>query len=423
MQFAPDHARLQMDSFLVRGVNWLGDAVMSTPALLRLREAYPNTRIALLTPEKLAGLWENHPAIDTVLTFSASESVFAVGRRLRAEQFDAGLVLPNSFRSAFELWRARIPTRVGYTGNLRGWLLTRPVAQRTGVERMRKRSDREIRMLTQGRADGSANDEGSLTPTLSHPMGEGARREGEGTPSGSSTVHHIHQYLHLASQMGASAVPLAPLVFITDRELESVLGGLQPQVRPGQPLFGLNPGAEYGPAKRWPAERFIAAAREIQRRTDCVWLLFGGRGDVDLAGQIAQGIQSGAAAVQMGKARTRVINLAGATSLRELCVLLKACRVLLTNDTGPMHVAAAVGTPVVALFGSTSSALTGPTYAGGPSHTILHAATPCAPCFRRKCPIDLRCLRGIEVSEAVRAVLQATQASGCWNSGIGTSYR
>ena len=156
----------------------------------------------------------------------------------------------------------------------------------------------------------------------------------------------------------------------------------------------MNPGAEYGPAKRWPAERFIAAAQEIQNRTGCRWLVLGGKSDVELAGSIASKLVGS-------------VNLAGRTSLRELCAVLKLCRVLLTNDTGPMHVAAALGTPVVALFGSTSPELTGPGLPGGEPAGIVKGDAPCAPCFLRECPIDFRCMLGIETSRVVAAVLQA----------------
>jgi heptosyltransferase-2 len=164
------------------------------------------------------------------------------------------------------------------------------------------------------------------------------------------------------------------------------------------PLLGLNPGAEYGPAKRWPSENFVAATRQIsQRLGPCLWLLFGGVGDWRLCHEIAQAVGG------------RAINLAGRTSLRDLMGLLKLCRVLLTNDTGPMHLAAALGTPVVVPFGSTSWALTGPGVPGDSRHRFLTVATPCAPCFRRTCPIDFRCMTRLGphlVADAVMAVLE-----------------
>jgi heptosyltransferase-2 len=166
----------------------------------------------------------------------------------------------------------------------------------------------------------------------------------------------------------------------------------------GKPLIllGLNPGAEYGPAKRWPAESFAAVAREVSRRnTNCLWLAFGGAGDRELCGDIAR------------LAGDRVLNLAGKTSLRELMALLKLCRVVLTNDSGPMHVAAALGIPVVVPLGSTSPELTGPGWPGDPRHQLLKSAAPCSPCFRRTCPIDFRCMTGISPERVVEAVCRA----------------
>jgi heptosyltransferase-2 len=167
-----------------------------------------------------------------------------------------------------------------------------------------------------------------------------------------------------------------------------------------QPIFGLNPGAEYGPAKRWPIEKFTAAAKEIQQRTSCAWILFGGKNDAPIANQTDSALRTPHSALR---------NLCGQTSLRELMALLKLCRVLLTNDTGPMHVAAALGTPVVVPFGSTSPELTGPGLPGDPRHRLLKSDAPCSPCFLRECPIDFRCMNGISVESVVEAVL-TTQA-------------
>ena len=128
------------EKILVRGVNWLGDAVMSIPALQRLREARPNAHIALLAPEKLAGLWERQPFFDELILFSPSDSVWQTGRQLRAKQFTVGLAFPNSIRSALELWLAGIPRRVALARPFRSFFLTDPVAPRPGAVRMRKRS-------------------------------------------------------------------------------------------------------------------------------------------------------------------------------------------------------------------------------------------------------------------------------------------
>jgi heptosyltransferase-2 len=213
-----------------------------------------------------------------------------------------------------------------------------------------------------------------------------------------SEAHQIHEYLHLVAAIGASAIPIAPFVHVAPAELESTARGFGLQPNDREPYFGLNPGAEYGPAKRWPVDRYISAAVEIQKRTRCRWLTFGGEADFRVAREIEAGVKN-----QI----TPPHNLAGKTTLRELCVLLKLCRVVLTNDSGPMHVAAAVGTPVVVPFGSTSPELTGPGLPGDTRHQLLTANVPCSPCFLRACPIDFRCMGGISVERVVDAVLRS----------------
>jgi heptosyltransferase-2 len=384
---------------LVRGVNWLGDAVMTTPALLRLREKFPDAHIALLCPEKLADLWKNHPAVDEVISFAADEGVLKVSRKLRhgrgleilrgskgkfhagpvkiPPRFDLALVLPNSPRSALEVFLAGIPQCIGYARPWRNLLLTKAVAPRAEAVKMRKRTADEIRRLIAEKSE--------------------VRSQKSEPPQ---SAHQIFEYLHLVGSLGANPEPLAPRLCVTSEEIEAVKMkfGLN---KIAAPIFGLNPGAEYGPAKRWPVEKFIGAAKEIQPRTNCAWILFGGKNDAATTAQIESAI---------GNRPSAVFNLAGQTSLRELMALLKLCRVLLTNDTGPMHVAAALGTPVVAPFGSTSPELTGPVFSLNAK--ILKSDAPCAPCFLRECPIDFRCMNRIGIEAVAAAVLSAVQAGG-----------
>jgi heptosyltransferase-2 len=366
---------------LVRSVNWLGDAVMTTPALQRLREARPDAHITLLAPARLADIWQNHPAINSVKTFAGDEGAWAIGRRLRAERFDLGLVFPNSPRSALELWFARIPRRVGYARPWRNWFLTQPVAPRLGAVAMHKRSLTEINRLIRSSATAAP-----------------ATYPGQ--------AHHIFHYLHLVAALGANPGPLPPKLIVTSEATAQFAAKFKladgSSTRPF--WFGLNAGAEYGPAKRWPEQRFIDAAVQIQRRTGCRWIVFGVASEKELASRIAGGIQQAADPAQKNLA---ALNLAGATSLGELCAALKFCRVLLTNDSGPMHVAAALGTPVVVPFGSTSPELTGPGLPGDSQHQLLRAGVPCSPCFLRQCPIDFRCMTGISVQSVVDAVIRA----------------
>jgi len=359
---------------LVRGVNWLGDAVMTTPALLRLRQAKPGAHISLLTHENLADLWREHPALDSLLTFSSGESLPAVTAKIRAGKFQVGVAFPNSHRAAIELWLGRVPQRVGYRSSWRSWLLTTRVERSSGFVRMHKRSVSEIQNLIRFSA-----------PPFRHAPPPAA--------------HQIHHYLRLVAALGANPQPVAPRVVVSDAEVETARNkfGL-----PGdRPLLGLNAGAEYGPAKRWPAERFAEAAVKIRERVSCRWAIFGSSSDVELTSKIAAEVTQRAPCTT----RDAPINLAGRTSLRELCALLKLCRVLLTNDTGPMHLAAALGTPVVAIFGSTSPDLTAPGLPGDSQHRLLSSDAACSPCYRRECPIDFRCMRGIAIEPVVGAVL------------------
>ncbi len=363
---------------VVRGVNWLGDAVMTTPALHRLRGRFPDAEIVLLTHDKLAGLWPGHPSVDRVLTFGRQEGVWSVARRLRAERAGLALLLPNSPRSGLEAWLARIPRRVGGTWRWRDRMLTDVVPAAPGIVVMRKRSEAEIARLVVGSAEAAS-------------------------PPPSSS-HQIHHYLRLVGSLGGDVAPVAPHLHVTSAELGTMRAkfGLDPDTR----WIGLNAGAEYGPAKRWPKERFIIAARQAHERLGCGFAVFGGKADTALADEIAVGLGT------LGVPRSALRVLAGRTSLRELCAALAACRVVLTNDTGPMHVAAAVGTPVVVPFGSTSPELTGPGIPGDPRHLLLRSGAPCAPCFLRECPIDLRCMTGITTERVVDAVVRAVQGAG-----------
>src|SRR5689334_13123952 len=179
------------EKILVRGVNWVGDAVMTTPALLRLREARSGATIALLTPAKLAGLWTRHPAVDQIIAFAPKDSVLSVARRLRRERFGTALILPNSPRAALESWLAGIPQRVGTARPWRNWFLTQAVAPRADEIRMHKRTPAEVQALIERALAGSPKADEKPLP---------------------ARAHHLFQYLHLAAALGADPAPVAPLV-------------------------------------------------------------------------------------------------------------------------------------------------------------------------------------------------------------------
>ncbi len=356
------------ESILVRGVNWLGDAVMTTPALIRLRQARPEARITLLSPDKLAGLWQSQPFLNELLTFSPSENIWELSRRLRKKRFTTALTLPNSIRSALELWLAGIPRRFGLARTGRSLLLTDVIPPPAGVTEMRKRPVGEIRRRIEAGGQATLYSAGS---------------------------HHVHHYLHLAAALGASPDPVAPRIEVSRAEIDDLQGKFGLSRAGGRTWFAMIPGAEDGPAKRWPLERFVETALALREKTQCRWAIFGGPGDRPMAKIIAD---------ELARATSEPpLNLAGQTTLRELAAALKFCALVLTNDTGPMHLAAAVGASVVAIFGSTSPELTGPIFSS--RARIVRGPAPCSPCFRRECPIDLRCLRDIETEQVVAAAL------------------
>jgi heptosyltransferase-2 len=367
------------EKLLVRGVNWLGDAIMTMPAIQRLRERFPRAQVTLLTNEKLADLWQQHSGIDRILTFGNADTPWSIAQRLRNNAFEAALVLPNSPRSALEVWLARIPRRIGYAGKWRSWLLTRPLEHPPGCVRLRRRGIREIKRLIQA----------GIPPTAATQF--------------APRLHQTHDYLELAAALGADPAPTAPKLELNADEAASVAAFLS-RIHHGQTIatgardntvwLGMNPSTAYGPAKRWPSERFAEVAGVICHRVpNSIWLVFGADTDRQICEEA------------IGRGRGRMINMAGQTSLRQLMGLLKNCKTLLTNDSGPMHLAAALGVPVVAPFGSTSPELTGPGQPGDPRHHLLQTPAACAPCFRRTCPIDFRCMTGITVDQVLAAVL------------------
>lgn len=367
---------------LIRGVNWLGDAVMTIPALLRIRERFPEAHIALLSPKKLASLWEDQPFVNQTLTFESGQSPWKTASGIRAGRFDTAIILPNSPRSALESWLARVPCRIGYARPWRNWALSTAVPRRANDTPMVKRSDSDVQRRVQALS--------------------GAATHADEIPA---EAHHLFHYLNLARAVGADPSPLAPRLLVAPEILRTVRRRFGLGENPREMLLGLNPGAEYGPAKRWPPDRFIETAVEVGRRAPVPirWLLFGGGADVRLTDAIASAIRTAGTRRGIGIA---AVNLAGTTSLRELAAAMSLCSLVLTNDTGPMHVAAAVGARVVVPFGSTSPALTAPGFPGEDRHVFLNAGAPCSPCFRRDCPIDLRCLTGISVEQVTRTILE-----------------
>lgn len=364
--------KLNPKKILVRGVNWIGDAVMSMPAVYQLRRAFPQAEIHLLVQEKLLDIWKNNPDINSVIGFSRSDSPFAVAKMVRTLNFDLAIIFPNSFRSAFEVWLARIPRRVGFAFGLRSLLLTDPVKPPHKFVKIKKLTEWKIKKLISAGKDKMA--------------------------TVSTEYHHIYNYLCIVGKTGANQTAVEPKIVVDKNSIEQTSSKFELHKLYGRTILGLNPGAEYGIAKRWFPERFVEAAVQIYRRTRCGILIFGGKKDESYCEQICESIKN-----QISEPEC-VINLAGKTSLSELCAALKLCHVVISNDSGPAHIAAAVGARVVAIFASTSPELTAPGIPGSNKHIIVRSSAPCSPCFRRECPVDFRCMNEITVEKVVNAV-------------------
>lgn len=365
---------------LIRSVNWLGDAIMTLPALTALKETFPTAKLLLLTPQKLAGLWEKQPLFDKIISFDKKDSLLKTVRSIKSLKADSALILPNSPRTAMETYLGKIPLRAGIRAKWRKLLLTHAFSSRTNISLMKKRSLQEISALSSCNCD-------SL-PTES-PFLPGS--------------HHIYHYIYLVSKfiqiftgtpLDQNTLDLTPKLSLSREEQQLAIQKFGISYPSLLPLMGVNAGAEYGPAKRWPIENFAQTMILLTQQQKAHWIIFGGPNDINLAEVLQKQLQ-----IQCPE--MKVYNVAGKTSLRELLLLSGLTQIFLTNDTGPMHAAAAVGATVAVPFLSTSPELTSP---GAPlesktfpnSHILLKPNHSfCSPCFLRKCPIDFRCARQI----------------------------
>jgi heptosyltransferase-2 len=321
---------------LIRSSNWLGDSVMSVPAVRAIKAGRPDARVTIAAPENIAPIWKLVPEVDAIIPLSGSRLLSAVRLLRREPSFDVAILFPNSLRAALESWLTAIPRRVGYRGHWRRWLLSQivPVARKPGPPE-----------------------------------------------------HHSLRFLRIARECGAADTPNSA------RSLSGVrqsADSLQMAIARQPIKIGLCPGAEYGPAKRWLPERFAEAAERIGAQSPVEWMLFGTAADASAGEQIAAALGN------------HCVNRIGQTTLDQLIEELHECRLLLTNDTGTMHLAALLGIRVVAIFGSTEPRLTGPV---GNGHVILRHHVDCSPCFLRECPIDFRCMKAVSVEEVADAVL------------------
>ena len=312
---------------LIRASNWLGDSIISVPAVRAIKAGRPDARITIVAPEKIAPVWKLVPDVDEILSLKSRSLSGAVTLLRRQPAFDVAILFPNSLRTALEVWLARIPRRVGYPGHQRRWLLNQFIAE-----------------------------ESRLGPIQ----------------------HQVYRYLRIARELGGPTAPPETRLFLPRIKMNGAPAKL-----------GLCPGAEYGPAKRWLPERFAEVALTIANQRPVQWILFGTSADVERGAAIETALGA------------NCVNRIAKTTLDELVAYLSECALLLTNDTGTMHLATLLGVPVVAIFGSTEPRLTGPL---GTAREILRHQVECSPCFLRECPIDFRCMKAVTVEEVVKAV-------------------
>jgi len=337
---------------LIRATNWVGDAVMSMPAVRAVREAFPGAHLTVLARAAVADLYRREGAIDGVMLHNGDRREAAA--ELRRESYDCAILLPNSFDAALTAWLARIPRRIGYSRDGRGWLLTEAIRPPEPGEIPRHERFYYLELL---------------------------RRAGI-----------IHEY------------PACADIRLDGREAARAAGfeALR-EAGVAAPVLGISPGAAYGDAKRWLPERFAETAVLVARTCAASVALFGAAAERPLCESVAEAIRADGLVVH---------NFAGETTLRQFIDLAAGCRLFLTNDSGAMHIASALGVPTVTVFGATDDTTTGPT---GNRARVVREQVECSPCLLRACPIDHRCMTRVTI-ERVAAV-----AFELWNSGAGPS--
>ncbi|KIC77256.1 hypothetical protein DB41_CO00250 [Neochlamydia sp. TUME1] len=340
-------------NIIVRMPNWIGDAVMATPLLTDLRRQWKEAKITVICQTPIDSVLQHHPDINSIYAFRRPKSWlnkfhhFEVIDFLQKGQYDLGLLLTNSFSSAWWFLKGKVQHRLGFADGFRSLLLNKAIP----------------------------------------------------FPKNKEFQHQVITYKTL---LGPLAIPVSstpPQLYVSTQELQEAHHflhrcgiDLQKNI-----LVGINPGAAYGSAKCWPPERFNKLTKKLLENPNVFVIYFGDSNGVSVVNQICQDLPN------------RAINLAGRTSIRELIALLKCCSIFLTNDSGPMHIAAALGVRLLALFGSTNEIKTGPY----PQGVVIHKHVECSPCYKRVCPIDFRCMTKIKVEEVYEQLERLLKENSC----------
>jgi len=333
----------------IRSTNWIGDAVMSVAALREIRRLLPDSRLLLIARPWVAGLFENQGLVDEVHPVDPGESQLQQVRSMigKVRSCDQAILFQNAFEAALVAFLARIPDRAGYSTDGRRYLLTR-------------RAKPRVKSLNR---------------------------------------HQVFYYLDLLHQTGLSPKNyLSDVHFRPDISLRPTEQGVESarrllaeySIQPGRSLVLLNPGAYFGSAKRWMIDRYASLGDRLVQNRSAQVVIIGSEGERGIAERIS------------AKMRSTAAIMTGATDLPTLMGLFSLSQLFVTNDSGPMHLAAALDTPQIALFGSTDEIATGP-YSR--KARIIHKHVECSPCLLRECPLDLRCFKAIEVDEVYEVAL------------------
>jgi heptosyltransferase II len=333
---------------LVRSTNWVGDAVMSVPALRQIRRLFDQAHITLLVRPWVRDVYSGCGFANEILVFDKEKEhkgwggLHRLASDLKRREFDAAILLQNAFEAAFLTWHARIPLRIGYARDGRGLLLTHAC-----------RIDPELKQ-----------------------------------------EHQAYYYLGILAAAGLidswkNCGPLDIRLSVSPEHRTGARSLLKNSgVSEGETLVGLNPGAYYGGAKRWLTDRYAAVADALAADQHSRIVIFGAANERRIADEIAAAM------------RHEPVVLAGQTTLGDLMGLLSECSLLITNDSGTMHLGAALDVPQIAIFGSTSATATGPL---SPEAEVIQHPVDCSPCFLRECPIDFRCMKAVTVPEVLEA--------------------
>jgi len=336
---------------LIRATNWIGDAVMSIPALAAIRRRFPKAEIVVLARPWVADIYAGESSIDRVIPYHAARGLrdwaakWTLAGELRRERFDCAILLQNAFEAALLVRLAGIPKRIGYDRDGRGWLLTDAV-------------------------------------NVPKP--------------GDIPRHERFYYLELLRRAGiVDAIPASDAIRLEGAREAAERGAARfGELGIRLPTIGVSPGAAYGGAKRWLADGFAEAAGRIAVEHGASVVLFGAEPERPLCDQIAESVRARG---------LPAVNLAGRTTLREFIDLAAACRLFLTNDSGAMHIASAVGVRTVAIFGATDELATGPT---GSLARVVRESVECSPCLFRECPIDHRCMTRVTPDRVADVALE-----------------